>query len=64
MNDQDRIKDWGGGARGPQFWGGALSNPLSPSKIEDITHNPQYAETAIDTVRAQKDEVSVVLRTL
>ncbi|XP_028404724.1 cytoplasmic dynein 2 light intermediate chain 1-like [Dendronephthya gigantea] len=31
-------------------------NPQETLKNEDITHNPQYSEAAIDSMRAQKDE--------
>jgi hypothetical protein len=35
----------------------SFQNRQDTLKKDDITHNPQYAESAIDAMRAQKDEV-------
>lgn len=51
------------GRRPYDLWKAAYASLFPPEnqegslKSEDITHNPQYAESAIDTMRAQKDEV-------
>ncbi|WAR29221.1 DC2L1-like protein [Mya arenaria] len=37
--------------------GAVLQNTDNPSKVEDPSKDPKYAEPAIDTLRAQKEEV-------
>ncbi|WAR19502.1 DC2L1-like protein [Mya arenaria] len=42
--------------------GAVLQNTDNPSKVEDPSKDPKYAEPAIDTLRAQKEEVQTSCR--
>ncbi|KAJ8308792.1 hypothetical protein KUTeg_013666 [Tegillarca granosa] len=43
--------------------GAALQNITNPAMVEDPAKDPQYKEPAIDSIRAQKDEITELIQT-